>query len=133
MSGLNKSNRGLASATLQTRREVAQKGGEAVSRNREHMATIGRKGGVRVSQDRAHMAEIGRKGGMEVSQDRAHMAEIGRKGGESGDGRHKKVHEKPAVDANPPTNWEKEPAQATPGLYNESQSHDNSDLSIVNA
>ena len=46
-----------------SRKEAARKGGEAVSRDREHMAAIGRKGGQKVSQDREHMAEIGRKGG----------------------------------------------------------------------
>ena len=42
---------------------IGRKGGEAVSRNREHMAAIGRKGGVAVSRDREHMANIGQKGG----------------------------------------------------------------------
>jgi general stress protein YciG len=77
------SNRGLASADTKTRAEVARKGGEAVSRNREHMAAIGRKGGQTVSQDRLHMSQIGRKGGESVSRDRQHMSEIGRKGGEN--------------------------------------------------
>jgi general stress protein YciG len=57
-------------------RSAGQKGGEAVSRDRQHMADIGRKGGERVSQDRQHMADIGRKGGERVSQDREHMATI---------------------------------------------------------
>lgn len=43
--------------------EAGRKGGEAVARNREHMAAIGRKGGEAVSRDRRHMAEIGRRGG----------------------------------------------------------------------
>lgn len=76
------SNRGLASADPQTRAAVARKGGEAVSRNREHMAAIGRKGGQTVSRDRQHMSLIGRKGGEAVSRDRQHMSLIGRKGGE---------------------------------------------------
>ncbi|HCM41518.1 MAG: hypothetical protein A2070_10180 [Bdellovibrionales bacterium GWC1_52_8] len=46
-----------------TRREVARKGGLAVSRNREHMSQIGRKGGLSVSKNKEHMANIGRKGG----------------------------------------------------------------------
>jgi general stress protein YciG len=75
--------RGLAAADPETRRAVARKGGEAVSRNRKHMAEIGKKGGEAVSQDRKHMASIGRKGGEAVSQNREHMAEIGRKGGEA--------------------------------------------------
>jgi general stress protein YciG len=75
--------RGLAAANPETRRAVARRGGEAVSRDRKHMAEIGRKGGEAVSQDRKHMSSIGRKGGEAVSQNREHMAEIGRKGGEA--------------------------------------------------
>ncbi len=67
MEAPRKSLRGLASADPETRRQVARKGGQAVSQNREHMAEIGRKGGEAVSRDRQHMAEIGRRGG-EVSQ-----------------------------------------------------------------
>jgi general stress protein YciG len=59
------SNRGLGSPNVsqEKREEIARKGGETVSQDREHMAEIGRKGGETVSQDREHMAEIGRKGG----------------------------------------------------------------------
>jgi uncharacterized protein len=57
------SNRGFASMDDNKQRDIARKGGEAVSRNREHMAEIGRKGGEEVSKNREHMAEIGRKGG----------------------------------------------------------------------
>ena len=39
------SNRGFASMDAETQRKIAQKGGEAVSRDREHMSMIGRKGG----------------------------------------------------------------------------------------
>ena len=69
--------------TPEEARSAGKKGGEAVSRNRAHMAEIGRRGGERVSQDREHMAQIGRKGGEAVSGDREHMAQIGRKGGEA--------------------------------------------------
>lgn len=55
--------RGTAAMDPQTRREVARKGGLAVSRNRQHMAEIGKKGGQTVSKNRDHMATIGRKGG----------------------------------------------------------------------
>ncbi len=55
--------RGTAAMDPQTRKEVARKGGLAVSRNRQHMAEIGRKGGQSVSKNRDHMAAIGRKGG----------------------------------------------------------------------
>lgn len=76
--------------TPEQARNAGRKGGQIVSKNREHMAHIGRRGGEAVSQDRAHMAQIGRKGGEAVSQDRAHMANIGREGGEavSGDREH---------------------------------------------
>ncbi len=37
--------KGLANASRETRGEVARKGGQAVSQNRQHMADIGRKGG----------------------------------------------------------------------------------------
>lgn len=47
----------------EVRREVARKGGLAVSKNRAHMAAIGKKGGLECSKDRAFMAKIGRKGG----------------------------------------------------------------------
>lgn len=64
-------------------RAAGRKGGESVSRNRDHMAQIGRRGGEAVSRDREHMAQIGRKGGETVSRDRAHMSQIGREGGEA--------------------------------------------------
>lgn len=38
--------RGFAAMDEQKQREIAKKGGETVSRNREHMAQIGRKGGM---------------------------------------------------------------------------------------
>jgi len=57
------SHRGFAAMTAQQQRQIASKGGEAVSKNREHMAEIGKKGGEIVSQNRKHMSEIGRKGG----------------------------------------------------------------------
>ncbi|HJP83633.1 MAG TPA: KGG domain-containing protein [Fimbriimonadaceae bacterium] len=57
------SERGFASMDEAKQREIAKKGGEAVSENRSHMAQIGQRGGEAVSRDRNHMAEIGRKGG----------------------------------------------------------------------
>jgi general stress protein YciG len=80
------SNRGFASMSPEQQRAIARKGGEAVSRNREHMASIGSRGGEAVSKNREHMSQIGRKGGEAVSQDREHMKRIGRKGGERGRG-----------------------------------------------
>lgn len=67
--------------TSEEAREAGRRGGEVVSRDREHMAAIGKKGGHAVSRDRKHMAEIGRKGGTAVSQDSEHMKALGRKGG----------------------------------------------------
>lgn len=55
--------RGTAAMDLETRIEVARKGGLKVSQNREHMREIGRRGGVSVSKNRAHMSAIGQKGG----------------------------------------------------------------------
>ncbi|MCM2323696.1 MAG: hypothetical protein NDJ90_10590 [Oligoflexia bacterium] len=55
--------RGTAAMDPETRKEVARKGGLAVSRNRQHMAEIGKKGGLSVSKNKEHMAKIGRKGG----------------------------------------------------------------------
>ena len=37
--------RGFAAMSNEDQRAIARKGGEAVSRNREHMVAIGRKGG----------------------------------------------------------------------------------------
>src|SRR5688572_22793414 len=84
------SNRGFASMSPEQQRAIARKGGEAVSRNRAHMAAIGSRGGEAVSKNRGHMSAIGRKGGERVSQDREHMAKIGRKGGVSSGSRAKK-------------------------------------------
>jgi hypothetical protein len=69
--------------------DIGRKGGETVSRDREHMAGIGREGGDAVSKDREHMASIGRKGGEAVSKDRGHMADIGREGGEASGSGHR--------------------------------------------
>jgi general stress protein YciG len=57
------SHRGFAAMSADQQKQIASKGGEAVSKNREHMAEIGKKGGEIVSQNRRHMSEIGKKGG----------------------------------------------------------------------
>jgi general stress protein YciG len=59
----DKKPRGTAAMSPADRKRVASLGGQAVSRNLEHMSNIGTKGGFSVSKDRAHMAAIGRKGG----------------------------------------------------------------------
>lgn len=38
--------KGFASMNPEQRKEIARKGGQAVSYNKEHMAAIGRKGGL---------------------------------------------------------------------------------------
>jgi general stress protein YciG len=44
--------RGFAAMDPEKRREIARKGGAAVSQNRDHMASIGRKGGEARSRNR---------------------------------------------------------------------------------
>jgi len=66
------SNRGFASMNREKQREIASKGGRAAHQkgtahefSSEEAREAGRKGGQAVSRNRAHMAAIGRKGGME--------------------------------------------------------------------
>lgn len=86
----NAERRGFASMDEEKQREIASKGGKAAHASgrahefsSEEARRAGKKGGEVVSRDRQHMADIGREGGQAVSSDRRHMAEIGRKGGES--------------------------------------------------
>jgi general stress protein YciG len=65
-----KSNRGFASMADEKQREIASKGGKAAhEKGTAHEFSpaearkAGRKGGEVVSKDREHMSEIGRKGG----------------------------------------------------------------------
>lgn len=64
------SNRGFASMDPEQQRQIASKGGKAAHQlgvahefNSEEAREAGRKGGEAVSRDREHMAQIGRKGG----------------------------------------------------------------------
>jgi general stress protein YciG len=73
-----KSNRGFASMDLSRQREIASKGGKAAhAQGRAHEFTAdearnaGRKGGEVVSRDRDHMAAIGRAGGQARGRNRA--------------------------------------------------------------
>lgn len=73
-----KSNRGFASMDLSKQREIASKGGKAAhAQGRAHEFTAdearnaGRKGGEVVSRDREHMAAIGRAGGQARGRNRA--------------------------------------------------------------
>jgi len=66
------SNRGFASMNREKQREIASKGGRAAHQkgtahefSSDEAREAGRKGGQAVSRNRAHMAAIGRKGGME--------------------------------------------------------------------
>lgn len=82
--------RGFASMDPAKQREIASRGGHAAHErgtahefNSDEARAAGRRGGETVSRDRNHMAAIGRRGGESVSRDRDHMAAIGREGGES--------------------------------------------------
>ena len=64
------SNRGFASMDEDKQKEIASKGGKAAHEKgtaheftSEEAREAGRKGGETVSKDREHMAEIGREGG----------------------------------------------------------------------
>lgn len=66
------SNRGFASMNPEKQREIASKGGRAAHAkgtahefSSDEAREAGRKGGQAVSRNREHMAAIGRKGGME--------------------------------------------------------------------
>lgn len=82
--------RGFAAMDEARQREIARKGGRVAHERgtaheftSEEARTAGRKGGQSISRNREHMAAIGRKGGETVSRDRSHMAAIGREGGQS--------------------------------------------------
>ena len=70
------SNRGFASMDDDKQRKIAQKGGEAVSQDREHMSEIGRKGG-----------EASHGGGSQGGNQSGHQGGGGR-GGNQGGGRN---------------------------------------------
>lgn len=66
----NTSNRGFGSMDENKQREIASKGGKAAHEKgtaheftSEEAREAGRKGGEAVSKDREHMSEIGKKGG----------------------------------------------------------------------
>ena len=85
-----KSNRGFASMDKAKQREIASKGGHAAHQkgtahefSSEEARAAGRKGGEAVSRDRQHMAEIGREGGQ-----RSHKNRVSRATRESEQQRH---------------------------------------------
>lgn len=66
-----KARRGFAAMNQELQREIARLGGRAAHEkgtahewDRSEAAAAGRKGGQSVSRNRQHMAEIGRKGGL---------------------------------------------------------------------
>src|SRR5690349_19040560 len=66
----SRSNRGFASMDREKQREIASRGGKAADAqgrahefNSDEARSAGRKGGEAVSRDREHMAKIGRVGG----------------------------------------------------------------------
>jgi len=74
---LNTSTRGFASMDPERQRQIAREGGKAAHiKGTAHEFTTdearnaGRKGGEAVSRDREHMAEIGRKGGRSSGNNR---------------------------------------------------------------
>jgi uncharacterized protein len=79
---LKKSNRGFASMDREKQKEIASKGGKAAhAQGRAHEFTAdearsaGRKGGEVVSKNREHMAQIGRAGGQARGRNRAATSE----------------------------------------------------------
>lgn len=67
---MSKVKRGFASMPKEKVREIARKGGQAAHKkgtahefSSQEASLAGRKGGEAVSRDRNHMANIGRKGG----------------------------------------------------------------------
>lgn len=69
--------RGFASMDEEKRRQIASKGGRAAHQsgrahefNSEEARAAGRKGGEAVSRDREHMSTIGQKGGLASGRNR---------------------------------------------------------------
>jgi general stress protein YciG len=76
--GDNRSRRGFASMSRERQKEIASKGGHAAhQKGTAHQFTsdearaAGRKGGEAVSRDKEHMAKIGREGGRRSHANRA--------------------------------------------------------------
>jgi len=74
---LNTATRGFASMDPERQRQIAREGGKAAhikgtahEFTPEEARNAGRKGGETVSKDREHMAEIGRKGGRSSGNNR---------------------------------------------------------------
>lgn len=81
---LNTSTRGFASMDPERQRQIAREGGKAAhvkgtahEFTPEEARNAGRKGGETVSRDKEHMAEIGRKGGRSSGNNRKPAGEAG--------------------------------------------------------
>ena len=91
------SNRGFASMDEERQREIASMGGRAAHQKGtaheftpEEAREAGRKGGEAVSRDRRHMAEIGSKGGQSRGSRSAGESEESSGSGEEEGGRRKR-------------------------------------------
>ena len=89
-----RSNRGFASMDPNKQREIASKGGRAAHAkgtahefNSDEARDAGRKGGQAVSRNREHMAAIGRRGG-EARGNARRQASAGNTGGNTGGNRN---------------------------------------------
>lgn len=103
---MGQSKRGFAAMDPAKQKEIASKGGRAAHAkgtahefSADEARAAGRKGGEAVSKDRDHMAKIGRAGGEAVSKDREHMSRIGREGGEARGSRARSPHSTAEEDA----------------------------------
>lgn len=69
-----KSSRGFASMDPEKQRQIASKGGQAVSENRQHMAEIGRKGGEASGESRSNNSNAASRGGNTDSPEASRQA-----------------------------------------------------------
>lgn len=85
----SKKKRGLASASPETRKRVAEKGGMAAHTSRglqsadaETRVRVAKSGGIERAKDKEGLREAGRRGGQKLKQlyGKDHFVEIGKKG-----------------------------------------------------
>jgi general stress protein YciG len=82
--GRRNSNRGFAAMDPEKQKEIASEGGRAAHRqgvahewSSDEARAAGRKGGQMVSRNREHMSEIGRRGGQSSGSRRSQKSEGG--------------------------------------------------------
>lgn len=80
-----RSERGFAAMNPEQQREIARKGGEAVSQDREHMAAIGRKGGEASGGGNRNKPQTGNEVGSPPREDGADSGNRNRGLGRNGD------------------------------------------------